>query len=190
MPLGIDDVANDLVHAAAGRSCSTAATRSRRRRSRTARPTIYVSTTPAELIVFKGQPNFQPIGTTSLLWATNTHCRRDRRLRGQHDLRAALGALVSRRRRSTGPWSYVAEREPAGRRSRSIPPGSPAGVVLPAVAGTPQAREAVIENSIPQTASVPLANGPTFAASYDGAPQLAPIAGTLAPVRRQLRTRR
>jgi hypothetical protein len=60
----------------------------------------------------------------------------------------------------------------------SIPPGSPAGVVLAAVAGTPQAREAVISNSIPQTATVPLANPPAFTATYDGAPKLVPIAGT------------
>lgn len=35
-------------------------------------PTIYVSQQPAELIVFKGQPNLQPIGQTALLWASNT----------------------------------------------------------------------------------------------------------------------
>src|SRR4030095_11529439 len=59
-----------------------------------------------------------------------------------------------------------------------IPPGSPAGLVLASIAGTPQAREALIENSIPQTASVNLVNGPTFTPYYDGAPKLAPIAGT------------
>jgi hypothetical protein len=34
-----------------------------------------------------------------------------------------------------------------------IPPQSSAGAVLPTIAGTPQAQEAVIENSIPQTAN-------------------------------------
>ena len=50
--------------------------------------------------------------------------------------------------------------------------------MLPSVAGTPQAREALIANTIPQTAAVPLANGPSFTPSFDGAPQRAPIAGT------------
>ena len=50
--------------------------------------------------------------------------------------------------------------------------------VLPTVAGTPQAQEAVIENSIPQTATVPLRNGPKFTPEFDGPPQYAPIAGT------------
>ena len=59
-----------------------------------------------------------------------------------------------------------------------IPTSSPAAVVLAAVAGTPQAQEAVIANSVPQTATVPLANGPTFVPSFDGAPQFKPIADT------------
>ena len=50
--------------------------------------------------------------------------------------------------------------------------------MLPTVAGTPQAQEAVIENSIPQTATVPLKNGPTFTPNFDGPPKLAPIPGT------------
>ena len=59
-----------------------------------------------------------------------------------------------------------------------IPPHSLAGAVLPSVAGTPQAQEAVIANSIPQTATVPLKNGPTFTPNFDGPPQYAPIPGT------------
>ena len=50
--------------------------------------------------------------------------------------------------------------------------------MLPTVAGTPQAQEAVIENSIPQTATVPLKNGPKFTPNFDGPPQFAPVAGT------------
>ena len=50
--------------------------------------------------------------------------------------------------------------------------------MLPTVAGTPQAQEAVIENSIPQTATVKRAGGPKFTPSFDGAPQYSPIAGT------------
>ena len=59
-----------------------------------------------------------------------------------------------------------------------IPPTSLAGAVLPTVAGTPQAQAAVIENSIPQTATVPLKGGPTFTPNFDGAPQYAPVSGT------------
>ena len=51
-------------------------------------------------------------------------------------------------------------------------------MVLAAVANTPQAQEAVIANSIPQTATIPRVNGPTFSPVFDGAPQLRPIEGT------------
>ena len=50
-------------------------------------------------------------------------------------------------------------------------------MVLASVPGTPQAQEAVIANSIPQTATVTRAAA-TFTATYDGAPQWRPIAGT------------
>ena len=35
-------------------------------------PTIFTSQVPAELIVFNGQPDFQPVVGTQLLWAANT----------------------------------------------------------------------------------------------------------------------
>ena len=140
-------------------------------------PTIYVSQTPAELIVFKGQPNFEPVSGTALLWATNTTA----------DVIVNTGdnsyyILVSGRwyralSLLAGPWTYVASNSLPADFSR-IPAGSPAGVVLASVAGTPQAREAVIANSIPQTATIPRVNGPTFSPVFDGAPQFRPVQGT------------
>src|SRR4029077_14519845 len=58
------------------------------------------------------------------------------------------------------------------------PAQSLAGAVLPTVSGTPQAQEAVIENSIPQTATVPLKNGPKYTPNLDGPPQYAQVTGT------------
>ncbi len=139
-------------------------------------PTIYVTHHPAEIIVFNGPPNLQPIATTGLLWAANTTS--DVIVDTSNN---AYYVLLSGRWYTApslnGPWSFVAANAlPPG--FATIPPSSPAGVVLAAVAGTPQAQEATIENSIPQTARVPLQNGPTFSAVYDGAPQWRPIAGT------------
>ncbi len=69
----------------------------------------------------------------------------------------------------TGPWSFVASTDlPSD--FRRIPGDSPAGVVLAAVAGTPQAQEAVIANSIPQTATIPRVNGPTVRAGVRRSP--------------------
>ena len=76
-----------------------------------------------------------------------------------------------------GPWSYVSSANLPADFSR-IPPDSPAGRVLVSVAGTPQAQAALLDNSIPQSARVPLVNGPRFDAHYTGPPQLSAIPGT------------
>ena len=137
---------------------------------------IYVRETPAELIVFKGQPAFTPIPGTGLSWASNTANdvfletatnRYFLLLSGRWYLSGAL----------SGPWGFVPSNDlPPD--FRKIPPNSPAGIVLAAVAGTPQAQEALIANSIPQTATIPRVNGPKFTPTYDGAPQLQPVTGT------------
>jgi len=139
-------------------------------------PTIYVRQKPAELLVFKGQPAFTPIPGTALNWAANT--ANDVILDTPNN---TYYVLVSGRWYSgpalTGPWAFVASTNlPAD--FKKIPPDSPAGVLLTSVAGTPQAQEAVIANSIPQTANIPRVNGPKFTPNYDGTPQFQPIAGT------------
>src|SRR5262249_54552813 len=75
-----------------------------------------------------------------------------------------------------GPWSYVPGTQLPSDFSR-IPITSPVEPVLAAVPGTPQAAEAVIDNSIPQTTSIALGTAMT-PLQIDGAPQRAPIAGT------------
>ncbi len=139
-------------------------------------PTIYTSQTPAELIVFKGQPDFTPIVGTQLLWASNTTS--DVLINtANNNYYALLAGRWFTAANLSGPWAFVA--------SDSLPPDfakipsqSLAGAVLPTVAGTPQAQEAVIENSIPQTATVPLKNGPTFTPNFNGPPKLVAIPGT------------
>ena len=123
-------------------------------------PTIYTSQVPTELIVFKGQPDFVPIVGTQLLWASNTTS--DVLINtANNNYYVLLAGRWFTAARLTGPWTFVASNALPPDFAR-IPPHSLAGAVLPTVAGTPQAQEAVIENSIPQTATVPLKNGPKF----------------------------
>ena len=139
-------------------------------------PVIFTSQTPAELIVFQGQPDFVPVVGTQLLWASNT----------TSDVLIDIAAntyyvlLAGRWFRGpalTGPWTFVPSNALPADFAR-IPSASRAGAVLPTVAGTPQAQAAAIENSIPQTATVPLKGGPTFTPNFDGPPQFVPVAGT------------
>jgi hypothetical protein len=139
-------------------------------------PTIYVSTVPAELIMTRGTPAYEPIAATSLLDVTNTD---DNLI-----VDPATGltyVLISGRwfqtaTPQTGPWTYVPnDKLPAA--FATIPVTHPRGVVLASVTGTPSAQEAVIDNNIPETAVVTRATT-TLKVNYGGSPQLQGIEGT------------
>ncbi|MCC6194340.1 MAG: hypothetical protein IT518_07715 [Burkholderiales bacterium] len=130
-------------------------------------PVIYTSEVPAELVVFKGSPDFAPIVGTALSWATNTTSDV---LRDASSTYLLLAGRWFRAPSMSGPWTFVASDALPADFAR-IPPTSLAGAVLPAVAGTPQAREAVAENAIAQTATVPRTGGPAFTPTFDGAPR-------------------
>jgi hypothetical protein len=139
-------------------------------------PVVYVSEIPAELLVFKGQPDLVPIEGTSLLWANNTTA--DVIVdTADSSYYVLLAGRWFRAAGLDGPWTYVASNKLPADFAR-IPPKSPAGVVLAAVAGTKQAQEAVIANSIPQTATVPLKGGPSFTLKTDGSPTVGLLKGT------------
>ena len=139
-------------------------------------PTLYMTQVPAELIVFKGQPNFIPVTGTGLLWADNT--TGDVLVNtANNDYYTLLSGRWYRAAFLSGPWTFVPANSLPADFAR-IPKTSPAGVILASVAGTPQAQEALIANSIPQTAAVPLANGPKFTPVFDGAPVYRAIDGT------------
>jgi len=139
-------------------------------------PTIYTPQVASELIVFKGQPDFVPIVGTELLWASNT--TGDVLIdTSNNNYYVLLSGRWFRSTAMTGPWTFVPSNAlPPG--FAKIPASSLAGAVLPTVAGTPEAQVAIIENSIPQTATVPLKNGPKFTPNLDGPPQYSPIQGT------------
>jgi hypothetical protein len=140
-------------------------------------PTIYVSEITTELLVFKGQPNFQPVSGTGLLWATNTTADVFVDTKNNQYYALISGRWFSTANLNKGPWNYVASNHlPAD--FKRIPADSKAGVVLASVAGTPQAKEALIANTIPQTATVKRVGGPAFKPVIDGAPQWRRIKGT------------
>jgi hypothetical protein len=140
-------------------------------------PKIIVSTTPTELIVTTGTPQWVPIPTTQLLCATNTDAHLFKSLVDQKTY-----VLISGRWFSSpgfeGPWQYVPGNT-LPKDFASIPDASSEENVKAAVPGTRQAQEASIANSIPQTVKVDrntqkMDPPPQF----DGDPKLAPIEGT------------
>jgi len=139
-------------------------------------PAIYVTEKPSELIIFKGQPNFVPLPNTNLLWASNTAADVFVETTS-NDYYILIAGRWYRGPGMSGPWTFVAANALPADFAR-IPKSGPASVALASVAGTPQAKEALIANTIPQNATISRANGPKFEPSFDGAPQYKPIPGT------------
>ena len=138
-------------------------------------PAIFVSTTPAELLVTRGAPQLSPISGTKLLYVTNTENNIFLNVPTQNYYVLLSGRWYQGKSLS-GPWTWVSgNRLP--RDFAKISPNSPKAGVLASVPGTEQAREAVIANQIPQTAAVQRAEA-KLEVRYDGPPQFRPIEGT------------
>ena len=139
------------------------------------RPVVYVSATPAELIQTEGKAGFAPIEGTQLLVVKNTSDHIFLDLSSQ-DYYVLIAGRWFRTKSLNGSWEYVpGNKLPAD--FAKIPENHPKGDALMAVSGTPQAKEAVIANSIPQTANVDRAEA-KLEVSYDGEPQFKTIEGT------------
>jgi hypothetical protein len=175
-PFGMDGVAQTLAQSGAVDMLDGGAKANPKPSLANGVPTIYTSQVPTELIMFKGQPDFVPVVGTQLLWASNTTS--DVLIdTSNNNYYVLISGRWFNSPALTGPWAFVANNALPPDFAH-IPPQAPAGAVLPTVAGTPQAHEAAISNSIPQTATVPLKNGPTFTPNFDGPPQYLPIEGT------------
>ncbi len=137
---------------------------------------LYTSTKAAELVQTTGIAQVVPVeGTTSLLYISNT----DNAL-FMDDQDSLYYALISGRWFSStslyGPWTFVPSNQlPSD--FQKIPSDHPKSNVLASVAGTPQAREAAIATTIPQTASIDRSKA-QLEVSYSGQPDFGAIEGT------------
>jgi hypothetical protein len=139
-------------------------------------PQVYVATTPAELILTSGAPEFTPIADTSLMYVTNSGD--DIFLDNGSSVYYILvaGRWFSSTSLQNGPWNYIS--------GTSLPPDfakipayGPKASVLVSIPGTPQAKEALIANQIPQTATINRAKA-KLTLSYVGEPSFQPVTGT------------
>jgi len=139
-------------------------------------PTVYVSMVPAELLLSDGPPQFAPILGTSLLYVSNSGNDIFMQNGSQIYYILLAGRWFSSSALTGAPWTYV----PGGSLPAdfaNIPDYSPKASVLVSVPGTLEAKEALIANSIPQTATI-TRSAAQLTVTYGGAPQFDPIAGT------------
>jgi hypothetical protein len=138
-------------------------------------PAIYVSTVPSELIQTMGSPQFLPVEGTQLLQVLNSDNAIFMDV-GSNDYYVLISGRWFKAKALTGQWVFVPYKSlPAD--FAKIPPDHPKANVLVSVPGTPEAKEAVIANSIPQTGTINRHEAaPTV--TYDGEPQFRGIEGT------------
>jgi hypothetical protein len=139
-------------------------------------PAILVATEPTELIVTQGEPNYVPIDGTELLYASNTTGHVFKHIGDQRTYVLVAGRWF-RADTPAGPWTFVPGKDlPAD--FAKIPDASPKENVKASVPGTAQAQEAVIANSLPETAAIKKSSAKLETPKYDGPPELKPIDGT------------
>lgn len=137
-------------------------------------PEIVVSTEPSELIVSEGEPDFEPL-VDDLLVLKNSQSDIFMHV-SEQDYYIVLSGRWYRAKSLNGPWTFNPSDElPAA--FGNIPEESKQADSRVYVAGTTEAREAVMDAQIPQTAAV---NKGTvdIDVSYDGDPQFVGIEGT------------
>jgi hypothetical protein len=139
-------------------------------------PETIVSTVPAELLVTEGEPQYTPIPDTNLLFVSNTENNIFLDTGSQEYYTLLSGRWFGSKSLQEGPWSYVAP-DKLPQDFAKIPPGSAKGFVLASVAGTQLAREAVLDNSIPQTAVIQKDKA-ALEVKYAGDPKFEKIPGT------------
>ena len=135
-------------------------------------PKIFVSYTPAELILLTGEPNYVPVTGTKLLWVSNTES--DVFRLGQT---GPIYYLVTGRWFSanafSGPWTFATTSLPED--FKKIPMEHARSRVLASVPGTDQANEAVLVAQIPQTARVNKKEVKAPDVAFSGDPQFETI---------------
>lgn len=144
--------------------------------AKAAAPKVFYSTSPAEVILFNGNPVYEQIPGTALQYATNTmsyvffHAATKQYYYLSAGRWFSSGSLA-------GPWTFATPSLPAD--FARIPHSSPASQVLASVPGTEEAKDAVLMAQVPTTVTVdPAAAAAVVQVKYDGTPKFVPIEST------------
>jgi hypothetical protein len=136
---------------------------------------IIVTTRPAELIVTDGEPEYRPLVGDEMLYVTNTGSDLFLEVPTKQYY-VVLSGRWYRSRSLEGPWAYVdADRVPTA--FASVPRKSDKAEVLAHVPGTEEAKDAIMDSMIPQTAAVRRSDA-RLEVTYDGTPLFEQIPGT------------
>lgn len=139
-------------------------------------PEIVVVTEPSELIYTEGEPAYQAVEGSSLLYVQNSNSEIVMDVNSQYHYVLISGRWFRSKSLKDGSWSFV---EPSDLPDvfNTIPERSKIAAVRSSIPGTIEAQDALLEQTIPQTAVVDRKTT-TVEVQYDGKPEFKEIDGT------------
>lgn len=139
-------------------------------------PALIVDTVPAELIQVDGEIDYKPVEGTNLLYVANSESDIIMDIPSQQHYVLLGGRWFYSKSLKDGDWKFQEpENLPEG--FEKIPSESEMATVRASIPGTPEAQTALLEQSIPQTATIDRSTA-TVEVSYDGEPEFEAIEGT------------
>ena len=138
-------------------------------------PKVVVSFEPTELISTTGKPQYSPVAGTDLLYMSNTDSDVLMNIKTQEYFVLLAGRWYTSKSLN-GPWKYT-KGDNLPKDFAKIPETSDMNTVRYAVPGTEEAKDAVLDAYIPQTAAVDRTKA-DLAVKYDGSPVFRPIGST------------
>jgi len=138
-------------------------------------PSVLVSFDPAELLLIDGEPKYEPVPNTQLLWVSNTESDLFRLGKDGPFYYLVTGRWF-KAPAINGPWTFATPDLPEDFKLISLE--HPRSRVLASVPGTQQAAEAVLLAQVPQIARVNKKEVTAPDVNYNGEPQYEPIQGT------------
>ena len=139
-------------------------------------PALIVVTKPSELIQTDVEPDYQSIENTSLLYVKNTESDIIMNINSQEHFVLLAGRWYQSKTLADGDWKFT-EPEKLPEDFSKIPDSSDMGNVRISVPGTSEAQDALLGQSIPQTAEVDRKTA-AVEVKYDGEPKFEPVEGT------------
>lgn len=139
-------------------------------------PEVIVQTKAAELIITDGEIDYKPIEGTSLLYIDNTESDVIMDISSQNHFVLLAGRWYASKSLNDGDWKFTEPNDlPVD--FKNIPDSSAMADVRASIPGTDEAQSALLEQSIPQTATIDRKEA-SIEVKYDGDPKFEVVTGT------------
>lgn len=139
-------------------------------------PNLIIVIEPSELVLTEGEPDYASIEGTSLLYVKNSESEIIMNVNSNEHYILIAGRWYHSKTLKDGDWIF-AEPESLPEDFAKIPESSDMSTVRASIPGTPEAKDALLEQSIPQTATVDRKTA-TVEVKYDGEPEFNKVENT------------